>query len=241
MARQGGFYAYVESFVIPEDTTPVEITFAKTVNKGSIVTKLGLKGYLSIINPVYINDVEGNISYDSETCYFTRAEAGTSVEITKPTPIIPHNAIDRKDDMQCIFVGTNGGWLTTVDDAETRIEKLISEIDMMIDHNTSGQYIVIGMHYYYSWVLYNGLTVDALETALLRRYGMHYINLREYMVNYGLDDAGLTPTEEDTEAIAKGEVPPSLLHTDKIHGNEKFYEILANLVYEQGKILEYFD
>ena len=129
--------------------------------------------------------------------------------------------------------------MVTADNAQTRIDKLISEIDMMIDHSSSKQYIVIGMHYYYSWVLYNGLTVDMVETALQRKYGEHYINLRKYMIEYGLLDAGLTPTEADTSAIANGNVPPSLLYSDGLHGNEKFYDILANLVHKQGKILQY--
>lgn len=238
MARQGAYYAKTNPFTIPSDTSAVEITYTGTIN-GANPIKLGEKGNLSITNPVDIGGVKGNISYSDSKFYFTRLESGNAVEITRPTQVIPHNAYDRKDDIQCIFVGTNGGWMVTADNAQTRIDKLISEIDMMIDHSSSKQYIVIGMHYYYSWVLYNGLTVDMVETALQRKYGEHYINLRKYMIEYGLLDAGLTPTEADTSAIANGNVPPSLLYSDGLHGNEKFYDILANLVHKQGKILQY--
>lgn len=240
MARQGGYYAKVNPFTIPADTTATEITYTETINTGaSVGTKLGEKGNLSITNPVDIGGVKGNISYTDSKFYFSRLDSGQSVEITRPTPVIPHNSIDRKDDIQCIFIGTNGGWMITEDDAETRINKLISEIDLMIDHCSSKEYIVIGMHYYYSWILYNGLTIEMVEIALMRKYGKHYINLRKYMVEYGLDDANITPTTEDNEAIAQGNVPPSLLSSDKLHGNDKFYNILANLVYKQGNVLGY--
>lgn len=148
---------------------------------------------------------------------------------------------EHKDDIQIIFMGTNGGWMITADDAETRIKKLTSQIDMMIDYNTSKKYIIIGMHYFYSWVLYNGLTKEQLENAMLLKYGNHYINLRKYMIEYGLADAGLTATETDTEAINNGNVPPSLLYSDGIHGNAYFYNILANLVNKKGIELGYWN
>jgi hypothetical protein len=78
-----------------------------------------------------------------------------------------------------------------------------------------------------------------VEIAMQRHYGRHYINLREYLVNYGLTVAGITPTEEDNAAIALGNVPPSLLYTDGIHGNASYYKILAELVNRKGVELGY--
>lgn len=239
-ARQGGYNALVNPTTIPQDTTAVELSFNEGLNIGN-TTRIGEKGSLDIINPVSLCGVSGNISYSDEKFYFTRLARGNDVTFTHPMPVICANSVERKNDIQIIFMGTNGGWMITADNAETRISKLISQIDAMIAYSDNQNFIVVGMHYFYSWVLYNGLTKEMLETALLYKYGRRYINLRDYMVNYGLADAKITPTEEDTTAIANGEVPPSLLFTDKIHGNVKFYELLAKQVYERGQELKYWN
>lgn len=241
LARQGGYPAVVNPFTIPADTTAVEITFADTVNIGSNNTALLRKNSGNIVNPVIIDGVEGSISLSDSKYWFVRTDAGTEREVKRPQYVVTKEMREHKDDIQIIFVGTNGGWMITADDAETRIKKLTSQIDMMIDYNTSKKYIIIGMHYFYSWVLYNGLTKEQLENAMLLKYGNHYINLRKYMIEYGLADAGLTTTETDTEAINNGNVPPSLLYSDGIHGNAYFYNILANLVNKKGIELGYWN
>ena len=241
LARQGGYPAVVNPFTIPADTTAVEITFADTVNIGSNNTQLLRKNSGNIVNPVIIDGVEGSISLSDSKYWFVRTDAGTEREVKRPQYVVTKEMREHKDDIQIIFVGTNGGWMITADDAETRIKKLTSQIDMMIDYNTSKKYIIIGMHYFYSWVLYNGLTKEQLENAMLLKYGNHYINLRKYMIEYGLADAELTATEADTEAINNGNVPPSLLYSDGIHGNAYFYNILANLVNKKGIELRYWN
>lgn len=241
LARQGGYPAVVNPFTIPADTTAVEITFADTVNIGSNNTPLLRKNSGNIVNPVIIDGVEGSISLSDSKYWFVRTDAGTEREVKRPQYVVTKEMREHKDDIQIIFVGTNGGWMITADDAETRIKKLTSQIDMMIDYNTSKKYIIIGMHYFYSWVLYNGLTKEQLENSMLLKYGNHYINLRKYMIEYGLADAELTATEADTEAINNGNVPPSLLYSDGIHGNAYFYNILANLVNKKGIELRYWN
>lgn len=241
LARQGGFPAIVNPFTIPADTNKVEITFASTINIGGGKTTLLKKNSSSLVNPVIIDGIEGNISFLDNKYYFTRLESGVQYEVKRPQYVITKEMREHKDDIQIIFIGTNGGWMITADNAETRLKKLTSQIDMMIDYNTSKKYIIVGMHYFYTWVLYNGLTKEQLENEMSLKYGNHYINLRKYMIEYGLDDAGLTPTETDTEAISKGDVPPSLLYSDGIHGNSKFYNILANLVNKKGIELGYWN
>lgn len=241
LARQGGFPAIINPVIIPADTSNVEITFIGTVNIGGENTTLLRKDSGKLVNPVIIDGVEGNISASNNKYYFTRLKDGTAHEVKRPQYVITKEMREHKDDIQIIFMGTNGGWMITADDAETRIKKLTSQIDMMIDYNTSKKYIIIGMHYFYSWVLYNGLTKEQLENAMLLKYGNHYINLRKYMIEYGLADAGLTATEKDTEAINNGNVPPSLLYSDGIHGNAYFYNILANLVNKKGIELGYWN
>lgn len=240
LARQGGYPAYVNPFIIPANTTPVEITwYNNNPTQPAIPTTVGEKGRRNIINPVCIKSVKGNINYENSIFTFQRSEPGNEVNVSRPTPVFCSSANNHRDDIMCIFIGTNGGWMQTADDAQTRIKKLLSQIDMMIDYSTSKQFIVIGLHYYYNWVTYNGLTKEMLDNALRLHYGDHFINLRKYLMEYGLADAGIEPTEDDITAISSGNVPLSLLSNDRIHGNHYFYSILANLVYLKGKDLGY--
>lgn len=239
LARQGGYPAIINPVTIPADTSAVEITFNGNINIKGGKTVLLRKNSGDLVNPVTIDGIQGKISFSDNKYYFTRSTAGDEHKIITPQYVVTKEMIDHKNDIQIIFVGTNGGWMITADDADTRIKKITSQIDMMIDYNTSKKYIIIGMHYFYSWVLYNGLTKEQLENAMLLKYGNHYINLREFMIAYGLECAGLEATSSDQEAITKGDVPPSLLYSDGIHGNAYFYKILANLVNEKGKELGY--
>ena len=58
------------------------------------------------------------------------------------------------------------------------------------------------------------------------------------MVKQGLSDAGLEPTQEDKDSMAKGQVPPQMM-TDGCHFTTKGYEEIAKLVFEKMKELNY--
>jgi len=58
---------------------------------------------------------------------------------------------------------------------------------------------------------YTGVTASSRlvpETKMRQTFGKHYVNLRDYIVNYGLADAVITPTTADTNALALGSMPP---------------------------------
>ena len=73
---------------------------------------------------------------------------------------------------------------------------------------------------------------------MYNEFGRHFINIREYLMTYGLDDAKITPTDVDNNiTIANGvAVPPSLL-MDSIHVNSDAKNIIANLVVDRMKEL----
>lgn len=123
----------------------------------------------------------------------------------------------------------NGGFSTS--------SELIEYIDAMIDYMTpiNKKYIVFGIHHLVSTVTE---TFEMIEKNMTLHFGRHYINQRKYMLEYGLSDAGITPTVKDTTAISQGKIPPSLLYDD-VHYNDKGYNIIATLAYERGKELDY--
>lgn len=134
-----------------------------------------------------------------------------------------------RDNINIIWIGTNGGFTTSAE--------LIECIEAMIDYMSpiNKKYIVIGIHHLVSTVTE---TFETIEKNMAMHFGRRYINQRKYMIEYGLSDAGITPTVEDTTAISEDKIPPSLLY-DTVHYNDKGYNIIANLVVERGKELGY--
>ena len=68
--------------------------------------------------------------------------------------------------------------------------------------------------------------------------GNIFLDIRRYILDFGLDDMSITPTDEDIADIAEGEIPRSLLN-DNVHFNEMGYELISRLVYQKGKELGY--
>lgn len=237
-SRQGGLPNIVKPFTIPANASKVEV---KLTNIYGGSTGILLQGGSALdpttgkyvmtaqINPCSINGVYGTLTYENGKYYFSRSENGESVIVSRPTPLITYAMKSMRDNINIIWIGTNGGFTTSAE--------LIEYIDAMIDYMTpiNKKYIVFGIHHLVSTVTE---TFETIEKNMTLHFGRHYINQRKYMIEYGLSDAGITPTNEDTAAISQGKIPPSLLYDD-VHYNDKGYNIIANLVVERGKELGY--
>lgn len=74
-------------------------------------------------------------------------------------------------------------------------------------------------------------------------FGAHYINIRKYICDYGIDyvnslRAEITPSDSDTSAIESGSIP-GCLRIDGVHGNYWYYQIVAKAVFDRGVDLGY--
>lgn len=237
-SRQGGLPNIVKPFTIPANASKVEV---KLTNIYGGSTGILLQGGSALdpttgqyvmtaqINPCSINGVEGTLTYENGKYYFSRSENGESVIVSRPTPLITYAMKSMRDNINIIWIGTNGGFTTSAE--------LIECVEAMIDYMSpiNKKYIVIGIHHLVSTV---AEMFETIEKNMAMHFGRRYINQREYMIEYGLSDAGITPTNEDTAAISQGKIPPSLLYDD-VHYNDKGYNIIANLVVERGKELGY--
>ena len=237
-SRQGGLPNIVKPFTIPADTNKVEIELTNIygdsagilLQGGSALDPITDKYVMTAqINPCSINGVEGTLTYENGKYYFSRSENGESVIVSRPTTLITYAMKSMRDNINIIWLGTNGGFSTS--------SELIEYIDAMIDYMTpiNKKYIVFGIHHLVSTVTE---TFEMIEKNMTLHFGRHYINQRKYMLEYGLSDAGITPTVEDTTAISQGKIPPSLLYDD-VHYNDKGYNIIATLASERGKELGY--
>ena len=75
-------------------------------------------------------------------------------------------------------------------------------------------------------------TSDVDDAMWFAEFGRRFIPIRQYMVKYGLADAGITPTAQDITDMANGTVPTSL-RSDSVHWLGVDYTILANIIFQR--------
>ena len=226
--RQGGLPLFVKPFTIPTTVTATEINLYNDIN---VAVTLALQGSAGL-NPVTINGVQGAISYTSSKFYFTRSAPGAETVVTRPSRVIT-SGMGYKGGTLVIWSGTNDSYGVT--DAIALSDKLIKSARTMIDYNGTDNYIIIGL------ISKNYCAVVAEVNILLaKEFGNHFLDIRKYLLDYGLADAGITPTTQDTTDIANGEIPLSL-RSDSVHLNDFGYPIVAQQAYKKGIELDYWE
>ena len=177
-----------------------------------------------------INGVPVRFYYASGTYKIARQDNGNeSVVVSRPTEVTTSRSRERLY-TTIIWAGTNDVGLNA-----SNMDGLFNSIDAIISMLNTNNYIVIGIT---AKVRFSD--VADINLALERKYGSHFLNVRDYILAYGLDDANITPTEQDTADLANGEIPSSL-RSDSIHLNQYGYTIVGNLVYQRGKDLRYWN
>lgn len=230
MARAGSVPFVVNAFTIPSDTSSVEIGLLSS-NGGAVAPlRQGDGG----INPVKINGIEGKITIEQESYsskdykyFFQRTNSGDAVDVSNGTVVEIANDSEFSNYVPIVFMGQNGTYSNDQD--------LINQINSILSMEKSNdKFLVLG--------LTTSTAADRanLEYAMESAFGNRYINLREYIVENGLEQTGIEATEADTAALEVGSVPPSLL-SDPIHFNSNGYSVIGNAVYERMRELGYFD
>ena len=233
MARQGGDVMMINNITIPATTDPVTIATRST--DGGIMTEFGhkvtplLQGG-SHVNPCYIGDIKGTLRWTGSayndmtgTWTFTRTDAGEEVVINRPTAIRTDFDINKNAPrIMIIFIGQNGGY--------NDLDDLVRQHRLMIDHSKATDYIVLGLS--------SGTKSQRAEyeARMLLEFGRRFISLRDYLSQYGLEDAGIEPTEQDLQMMANGQTPQSLL-SDSVHYNAQCKTVIGNMIYKKLKDL----
>ena len=113
----------------------------------------------------------------------------------------------------------------------TTVKADIASMVMALGHN---RYIILSVmngNYaseYQGQANYN--TITQLNSDLQSLYPNNYIDIREYIIQHGLTDAGITPTAQDLIDIGN-DVPPTSLTTDGLHLTAAGYAVVAKQVY----------
>lgn len=162
---------------------------------------------------------------------------------------------EHKGDILILEIGSNGGW-------NGEYETLIEQYRAMIFYSGCDKYIIIGD----TDDPIN--SVDELvseraqlnkkekkkeknkegnkvrdketswETALRQEFGEHFINMRNYLIENGLDIAGLEKTKKDERQQRRGNISKQL-RSDWTHFNSYGYYAKAVGVYQKGQELGY--
>lgn len=228
-------YTIGKEFTIPADAETVEIEIAPINGKKVTDLSAGSIG----INPVTINGVEGVLSkiasdpWSYKTPYrFTRLEAGEEVTVPVGTEIATACADQYQDYLHIIWVGTYGDFTTATN--------LVNDIrNFLTRQNVNPErYLVIGpCTIKGAWLDVAG-TMDTIDSAMVQAFGEHYINLRKYLVEDGLRDAGLNSNDK----ALKGTVPMAFRsNAGGADMNAVAYQLVGKLVYEKMDALGYFD
>ena len=222
--REGGLRVNVKATVLPADTNLIPI-FLRTEDNGHVYfLDYGEGG----VNPCSISGIEGELQQLNGAYYFKRNTKGERIAIEEGTQFKTFGMKDAKeDDILVIFAGTND-----LPDSKS-VNNIISLERSMIEAAGCDKYIIVGLTYA------GGIPeIDAVNEALNKEFGDHFVDIRKYMLKYGLADAGITPTEDDLADIQKGEIPASL-RNDYVHGNKTYHRLLGEQIYRRMKYLGY--
>lgn len=197
------------------------------------------------LNRVYIGDVMCKLTFNGRShmaykkiYHRTKSADGpdpslnnvAKTYIPAGTTVYTLASKERKDDILIIEMGSNGGW----DD----YSDLVSQYDAMIASANCSYYIILGDTDDPSYAA--GLGEDAWEATLHKAYGDHFLNMRQYLIQNGLNDCGLTTTYADMECYYNGQISKQL-RADWTHLNAYGYYSKGLAVYQKGVELGYWD
>lgn len=187
------------------------------------------------VNPVTISGIEGTLSYDSTLGYvFSRTSDGDSTPILLPTEVVTaYKRMDHDNRVRIIWMGQNDILDTTLEDIPMLTQYLIEACRAAI--RGVDKYIIL------TAPVSTGATAapyKPIHRAMVHAFGDHCINIVDYLINFGLADAGLTAKTQDSTDIANYFIPDQL-RSDKVHLNSAGYAVVARQVYKRGKELGY--
>lgn len=194
------------------------------------------------VNPIYANGHKCKMSYNGNQQNATinlclDEDVTNDVIIKNGTPLYCHGN-SFKSDISVFSIGTNDGWTIKsngVFDAEKSAENYINMIDLAIGKAGTSKVIICSPYGGTALRTAGVEGLKVLESALAKHFGSRFFNWREYLVNYGLSDAGLSATEQDLKDINEGKCPSSLL-SDGLHPNDKGHEVIGKMLYEIMKL-----
>lgn len=250
-ARQGGNALKVGAFTIPAAAQDVAVTL--TTEDGHTFGTNPVFSAGGSFNPCTISGVKGSITHAGGGIYnFTRLTAGSAVEVAEGTIVTSDADVALNGaEVMLINLGCNSGW-------DENPDALLNQVQLMVDHFVAAggeKYIICGPSggKHLRTEEMRAITFEYEEKAATA-FGEHWLNLREYLIANGLTENGLTASALDTERMALGQVPASLVGggtttdikmydgvsvTDDVHPNAYGANSIMLAFYNKGVALGY--
>lgn len=230
-------YVVKNGFTIPAET---EERVAVNISSASGGTVTPLTAGNAGVNPVTIAGVEGTLTLETKggvrTYYFQRLTAGDAVSVEDGAEITTSCASEYQDYIHIVWLGTYDGLWSA--------DSLVRDVQQLLQRQSKNpdRYLVLGpCTYNGSWNTNGAATLDAIDSAMMQAFGNRYINVRKYLIEDGLNDAGLSPTKADTQYLSRREVPDSFRSgAGSADLNGQAYTLIGKLVYERMDRLGYF-
>ena len=228
--RMSAIPAYLKPLTIPVITSVTDVPI-ELFSTGGFDTNFGNSTFAvgTGVNDAILGDFKGPLVWDNTKGLCFRIWWNPQIKVySRPLKLYPASALKRED-IAIIWVGTNN--------TSNTAEEIIAIQKRMVESLETDRYLIIGLTakvYFPDIVNYN--------KKMYKVWGDKFLDIRSYMLNYGLSDAGITPTGADTTAIENGEMPPSLIYQVDgygVHFNDAGYPVIANQMYKKGKELGY--
>ena len=236
LARMGAAPIHLDAFTLPP-TGPVPVTSDLWVG----FSKVGptYPGYLDLPVPI-----AGTLGWDAEnkTRIFTRAVAGTPLEVPADTKFVPDAASQFRSAVTIIGCGKNN--VTTRATVEDVVWGNRAAYDWLAP--TARHVFVLGQFTNRNWgpgeARYDLLA--AVRRDEMARFGSDYIDVQGWILSgQAFTDLGIEPTAEDRADIAASRVPASFFQDSQPLNGKVRRGIVAFLIkprlaglgrYEQG-------
>lgn len=75
-------------------------------------------------------------------------------------------------------------------------------------------------------------SITAVNKTLQEKYPYNYVDVRGYLVNQAIYDAGIVPTEDDLSQM-KNDAPPKSIMADETHYNDAGRKAVSQYIYKQ--------
>lgn len=231
MNRQGAVPLYLKPFILPADTTNVMVQFYTTAYASNIqfgnpydeVKGLGacfLNGDENI--PVFV-------IRDGNDYYIQRAYAGDEIVFDRPVLLESRDNPKYRNSITIIWAGTNN-----IEPAYNA-NQIILRQQAMVDYLKTDKYLIIGLT---SKARFSD--IENINTQIGQKWGRKFLDIRKYILEFGLSDNNITATSQDLSDISNGIIPSSL-RADDTHFNEKGYYSIAKCIVAWLKNEKYID
>ena len=206
--RQGGLKPMVTlaGNQLPEGTTAAQVSDISPKDGWSQYQQAGeltMHGTLGDIPGTLIHDVDDG----TESFSFTPDTApGTNRQVPSGTAFSGDEGDGYRDCIQILWAGTNNS---------AQPAAIVRDIAAMVKWIPDPKrFLVVG-------------ATPETTAELKAAYGRKFVDLQGWLRSDGLTAAGITPTADDTAAIAAGEVPPSL-RVDSAHFTQAAYTAIGH-------------